>query len=38
MPRVTGAAPVVLGKGLMTSGRGEAFVRSKGSIRRQKKA
>ena len=30
VPRVTGAAPVVLGKGLMTSARGEAFVEIKG--------
>jgi lipoprotein-releasing system permease protein len=30
IPRVTGAAPVVLGKGLMTSGSGEAFVEIKG--------
>src|SRR4029453_4111816 len=30
VPRVTGAAPVVLGKGLMTSGRGEAFAGIKG--------
>jgi lipoprotein-releasing system permease protein len=30
IPRVTGAAPVVLGKGLMSSGAGEAFVEIKG--------
>lgn len=30
IPRVTGAAPVVLGKGLMSSAAGEAFVEIKG--------
>jgi len=30
IPRVTGAAPVVLGKGLISSARGEAFIEIKG--------
>jgi lipoprotein-releasing system permease protein len=32
IPRVTGAAPVVLGKGLVTSASGEAFIELKGII------